>query len=94
MQDFRGCVSNTYIVTMTHKQRDAERGITMENLYNVSREDLISIIIALGRAECWLIELANKHTKHESNFMDEVTKTLELEMRLRDLVKCSFNEAI
>lgn len=66
----------------------------MENRYNVSREDLISIIIALGRAECWLIELANKHTKHESDFMDEVTKTVELEMRLRDLVKCSFDEAL
>lgn len=66
----------------------------MKKIYKVTREDLLKAIVALDRAECWLMGLAQKHPEYEKFYMKRIDESIELEMRLREMIQCTLSETM
>ena len=66
----------------------------MKKNYKVSREDLLKAIVALERAECWLIEMAQRHPEYEKDYLKRVDDSIELEMRWKEMVQCTLSETM
>ena len=66
----------------------------MKKNYKVSREDLLKVVVALERAECWLIEMAQRHPEYEKDYLKRVDASIELEMRLKEMIQCTLSETM
>lgn len=66
----------------------------MKKNYTVSRDDLLKIIVALERSGCWLMEMAQRHPEYEHHYTKKVDDSIELEMRLREMVQCTLSETM
>ena len=66
----------------------------MKKNYTVSREDLLRIVVALERSECWLIEMAQKHPEHEKHYLNKVDDSIELETKLKEMIQCTLAETM
>ena len=66
----------------------------MKKNFNLNREDLLRIIVALERSECWLIEMAKRHPEYDADYMKKCDEAIALEMRLREMTECTLSETM
>ena len=89
---FRGYATGFSVRTESTLKR---KGVfTMKKNFNLNREDMLRIIVALGRSECWLIEMAKKHPEYDEHYMKKCDEAIALEMKLRELTECTLSETM
>lgn len=58
----------------------------MKNSFKVTREQIQTIIEALGNAECWKMEMCERFPQYESIYSERIQQFISLEFELRDMI--------
>lgn len=58
----------------------------MKNTFKVTREQLETMIEALCKAECWKMEMMNRHPEDRNIYEQDFNEFMELEFAFRDMI--------
>ena len=58
----------------------------MKKNFKVTREQLETMIEALCKAECWKMEMMNRHPEHRKIYERDFNDFRELEFTFRDMI--------